>query len=82
MTQDNLSPEKQLEWLAGRFGYFTECELATLEELRGKKSASQRDLRRHQEIADGMVAVCRELGDSCVGRRGTPRLSELLGVES
>lgn len=50
-----------LAWLEKRFIYFTECQLATLERLRMRKSTSQSDLRRHSEIADGMVGACKHI---------------------
>jgi hypothetical protein len=68
----------ELRWLSERFGYYTECELATLERLRDLKSASKYELNRHENLAKGMVQICRQLKKPHVTSPGTPRLRELL----
>ena len=45
--------------LESEFRYYTECQLATLESLRGRKSTAKSELKRQEQIAAGMVAVCR-----------------------
>ena len=65
--------------LEDHFRYYTECELATLEHLKRLKSTSKSELRRHGKIAEGMVAICKEMS---IDTRGTllkcPRLEKLL----
>lgn len=85
---DSLPEEKEvhlqdvldeLRWLTDRFGYYTECELATLERLRGLKSATKSELERHEKISKAMVHVCAQLNKRHVLQSSTPRLRELLG---
>lgn len=42
------------------FAYYTECQLATVEGLRGLKRPPKGELKRHESIAEKMVRVCRE----------------------
>lgn len=59
------------------FAYYTECQLATCEGL--PKSTGKHARERLQNIANGMVAVCRAYKCTDGGSfSGTPRLSELL----
>jgi hypothetical protein len=43
--------------------YATECQLATLEQLCCRKSASKSDKRRHRTIAFNMLKACQEFID-------------------
>lgn len=83
LTPDQKVPHLQdvldeLRWLSDRFGYYTECELATVERLRGLKSASKYERNRHENIAKQMVHICRQLKQQHVISQGTPRLKDLL----
>jgi hypothetical protein len=62
------------------FAFYTECQLATLEGLKMRKSSGKHEVMRQQDIADQMVEVCRryQIKPSGLPRRGTPRLSALL----
>lgn len=65
------------------FGYFTECNLATLERLQDRKSTPKSDLERQKGIADDMVDACRRFGVEPSRRfstPATPRLNELLAA--
>jgi hypothetical protein len=64
-----------IEFLSSKFAYFTECNLATLEGMRLRKSTSRYDLSRQQNICNDMVSVCKELNADC---KHLPRLKELL----
>jgi hypothetical protein len=62
------------------FAYYTECQLATVEKLRSVKKTAQSELRRQQNIADGMVAYCRSWVTVADAERATAvRLAKLLG---
>jgi hypothetical protein len=66
--------------LALKFAYFTECQLATVEHLRGLSRAAKHELKRHENIADHMVRVCAEnciTGEQPNGS-GCPRLKKRL----
>lgn len=73
--------------LEGKFIYYTECQLATLEALKLVKRTSKFELRRQQSIADGMMDIVREIAkdvpdvklNSAFQR--SPRVLELLGVK-
>ena len=58
----------------------TECQLATLEELKHRKSASQSDIRRHASIASKLVFNCKDLNVPPKGFYGHPctRLAKYL----
>jgi hypothetical protein len=58
----------------------TECQLATLEGLKGRKSASKSDIRRHASIAAKLVFNCKDLNVPPKGFLGRPcpRLAEYL----
>lgn len=60
--------------------HFTECQLATVEDLRDRKKFPKGELQRHQSIADDMVNACKNFKVE-IGPRGFPRLARLLGVE-
>jgi hypothetical protein len=68
--------------LASRLAYFTECQLATVEDLCERKRFPKGELDRHRDIAAAMVQSCRDfavkLPQSWGGPR-FPRLSKLLG---
>lgn len=74
------TPEAAARQLATVLAWAAECELATLEGLRERKSTSKHELRRHEEIAVTLVRHCRELGVEPRGIRGSPcpRLIEQL----
>lgn len=72
-------PEAAARQLAAVLAYATECQLATLEMLELRKSASKSDLCRHRGITDTLVRHCRELGVSPrAGFGACPRLTALL----
>lgn len=53
-----------LTYIEKKFLYYTECQLATLEGLRGIKRTPKCELKRQESIANGMVEVSRSiLGD-------------------
>lgn len=64
--------------LRREFAYYTETQLATLEMLEMRKTASQRDKRRQRAITDGMMAVVRECRITREEAQGCPRLIERL----
>jgi len=68
------TPEACARQLAVVLAWLTECQLATLEELRGKKRAPKGELKRQQEICDRAVQQCAELGlkPGVRGLRGFP----------
>lgn len=47
------------EILDQQFAYFTECNLATLEELKDYKSTAKHRIERQKEICDNMVTICK-----------------------
>jgi hypothetical protein len=63
--------------LEEHFAYFTECQLATVEGLKMKKRSSKSEIRRHENIANKMTDVCRQLNLSCSLNKN-PRLKERL----
>lgn len=46
--------------LEERFAHFTECQMATVEDLEHRKSFPKRELQRHRRIADAMFHDCVE----------------------
>jgi hypothetical protein len=84
MTLKNASTERTPEsaaWqLALVLAWATECELATLEELKQRKRASKSDIRRHASIAAKLVFNCKDLNVPPKGfcGRTCTRLSEYL----
>lgn len=42
--------------IEGRFCYYAECNFATLESLKMRKSSSKYEIKRQQSICDGMVS--------------------------
>ena len=73
-------PEAAAVQLALVLAWATECQLATLEELKARKSASQRDIRRHASIAAKLVFNCKDLNVTprVFCGRPCPRLTEYL----
>jgi hypothetical protein len=70
--------KKSMGTLEGRFLYYTECQLATLEGLKmKKKKTSKSELRRQQSIADGMLIVVKGFCSE-VDIHSCPRVKELL----
>jgi hypothetical protein len=70
--------------LEQRFAYFTECQLATVEDLEYRARFPKGELQRHREIAEKMVATCREFDvkiPQAFGGPRCPRLSKLLTLE-
>jgi len=51
--------ETREETLEKEFVYATECQLATLEDLRVRKGFPKYELERHESIARQMLAVCK-----------------------
>ncbi len=76
MNQINYLPA------ADRLAYFTEVQLATVEDLRARKSFPKGELARHERIASMMVQSCRDFADEIRPHyRGGPlcmRLREIL----
>jgi hypothetical protein len=62
------------------FAYYTECQLATLEGAKIKKSTPKSEIRRHLAIARGMVDACirYDVKPPVDFGRGCPRLKNLL----
>lgn len=73
-------PEAAARQLALILAHATECQLATLEQLQGRRSASKSDLRRHAQIAATLVYHCYDLKVTPSGLAGhaCPRLEEAL----
>lgn len=73
-------PEAAARQCATVLAWLTECNLATLEDLKGLKSTSAARLHRQQSICDTAVAQCVDLGVEAVGLRGNPcsRLAEFI----
>lgn len=63
-------PEAAARQLATVLAWLTECELATFERYRLRKSTPASTLRRHQEICATAVMHCRELGVQPKGLNG------------
>lgn len=74
------TPESAAWQLALVLAWATECQLATLEELKHRKSASKRDIRRHASIASKLVFNCKDLSvpPKGFGGRQCSRLAEYL----
>lgn len=68
-----------MNYIEKKFIYYTECQLATLESLKGRKATSQSDLRRQQKIADDMVECLSAIdGLQPEDLRGCPRVSDMV----
>lgn len=82
--KDALLSERVAEsavWqLALVLAWATECQLATLEQLKERKSASKSDIRRHASIAAKLVFNCKDLNVPPKGFLGhhCTRLAEYL----
>lgn len=63
--------------LAAAFAYYTEAQLATLEEYEDAKRMSNVRLSRQRDIAWGMVQECKLHGVDAPAS-GTPRLAAML----
>ena len=74
------TPESALWQISLVLAWATECQLATLEELKHRKSASKYDIRRHASIAAKLVFNCKDLNVPPKGFLGRPctRLKEYL----
>ena len=72
--------------LAVTLAWLTECQMATLEGLEGKKSTPKGELNRQREICERAVAQCVDLGlkPGIRGLRGfpCPRLDAALKAAS
>jgi hypothetical protein len=64
-----------LTTIEAAFAYYTECNLATLSGLLGKKSSGRLEKERQQSICDGMVYHCKAHG---IDPKGMPRLMGLM----
>lgn len=73
-----MSEDMRFATLDKAFAYYTECALATAEGLDTLKSASQHARRRAWNIANGMVAVCRQQQFIVRQDDRLPRLRRLL----
>ena len=68
-----------MTYLERKFIYYTECQLATLESLRARKSTSQSELKRQTAIADGMVGCLSTIEDLKEDDfRGAPRTRDAM----
>ncbi len=74
------TPESAAWQLALVLAWAAECELATLETLKLRKSASKSDIKRHASIAAKLVFNCKDLNVPPKGFLGRPcpRLAEYL----
>jgi hypothetical protein len=68
---------KNMQTLEGRFIYFAECQLATLEMLEMRKGTSKSDLRRQKSICDEMLEIVATIAWT-VDIHGCPRVMEFL----
>lgn len=50
-----------MTYLEKKFLYYTECQLATLEYFKGRKSMSKSEINRHEKIAQGMSEICESI---------------------
>lgn len=66
------TPNAAAVQLATTLAWLAECELATLEHYRGKKSATQSEKRRHESICATLVYHLQDLGVRPVGLYGRP----------
>jgi len=66
----NRTPEAAARQLAIVLASATEWHLATLEQLRERKSTSKSDLSRQQQICTNLVTHCNDLGVEPRGLRG------------
>jgi hypothetical protein len=75
-------PEAAARQLAVVPAWLTECQLATLDDLRRRKRSSKAEIRRQIQICAKAVRHCHELGVSPSGLdgRACPRLADLLAV--
>lgn len=73
-------PEAAARQLAVVLAWLTECELATLERLKLRKSTSKAELARHESIVKDAVFHCRDLRVTPRGLAGRPctRLAEAM----
>lgn len=60
--------------------HIAECQLATVEEMKGIKSTSQRRLNRQLSIAKWATDACRVHGVTYDDVASCPRLKSLLGL--
>lgn len=63
-------PEAAARQLATVLAWLTECQLATLQDLRQVKSTPKSKLARQQQICERAVTQCRDLGVEPRGLRG------------
>lgn len=78
----NRVPEAAAHQLATVLAWVTECQLATLEGLKMRRSTSKAELKRQESICDTAVLHCFELGVTPTGLRGGRclRLAERLAA--
>ena len=50
---------KQFASASEALAYYTECQLATVADLRTRKSFPKGELKRHENLATGMVQACK-----------------------
>jgi len=76
------TPEAVARQCACVLAWLAECELATLESLKARKSSSHLDIRRHEGICERAVFHCFDLAIPPAGLLGAPcpRLAERLQV--
>lgn len=74
------TPESAAWQLALVLAWATECQLASLEELKERKRASKYDIKRHASIAAKLVFNCKDLNvpPSGFGGKKCTRLAEYL----
>lgn len=74
------TPEAAALQLAIVLAWLAECELATLQGLKLKRSTPKSEIRRHESICATMVYHCADLGITPIGLMGQrcPRLQQEL----
>lgn len=73
--------EQEFKYLAERFYYYTECNLATLEQLESRKSSSNSDKVRQTAICGGMVDVAKTYRATVEIPKILPRLRKLTNAK-
>jgi hypothetical protein len=64
--------------LETEYAYATECQLATLEGLKSRKSSAKSEIARQEAICSRMLRICRSLSEHSLELRGLPRVAGFL----
>jgi len=67
--------------LLREFAYHAECQFATLDMYKRRKSTSKTDVRRQQSICDKMILTLRAAGFRSASFDGLPRLRDILATD-